>query len=124
QETQEFPGSSIRFADIRYANHGIHLRGLPGSSPLMGEIAENESVSFQASNNSLTGSGTLASRPQHVGNLASTQNGTVSIAGALSSVANIDFFQFEVNFGSAALTQMQRSTVFDIDYADDFSRPD
>lgn len=124
QEAQEFPGSVVRFADIRYANHGIHLRGLPGSSPLMGEVAENESVSAAASNNSLTGGGTLASRPQHVGNLASTQHGTISIAGALSSVADIDFFQFEVNFGNAALSQMQRSTVFDIDYADDFSRPD
>src|SRR5690606_42110660 len=85
--------------------------------------AENESVSGAASNNSLTGGGTLASRPQHIGNLASTQNGTISIAGALSSVTDVDFFQFEVNFGSAALTHMQRSTVFDIDYADDFSRP-
>src|SRR5690606_39305123 len=86
--------------------------------------AENESVSGAASNNSLTGGGTLASRPQHVGNLPSTQNGTISIAGALSSVSDVDFFQFEVDFGTAALTHMQRSTVFDIDYADDFSRPD
>ena len=44
QQAQEFPGSVVRHADIRYANHGVHVRGLPGSSPLLGEAQENESV--------------------------------------------------------------------------------
>ena len=44
QEAQEFPGSVVRFADIRFANHGIHVQGLPGSSPLLGEAQENEAA--------------------------------------------------------------------------------
>ncbi len=48
QEAQEFPGSVVRFADIRFANHGIHVQGLPGSSPLLGEAQENESADESA----------------------------------------------------------------------------
>ncbi len=38
REEQEFAGSTIDFADIRYAMNGVHLRGLPGSSPLIGKL--------------------------------------------------------------------------------------
>ena len=41
-EEQAFPGSLVRFADIRYANHGIHAQGLMSNSPLLGEAQENE----------------------------------------------------------------------------------
>ncbi|TWT49075.1 hypothetical protein Pla22_42670 [Rubripirellula amarantea] len=44
QQEQESPGSVVRYSDIRYANNGVHVRGLPGSSPLLGEAQENESV--------------------------------------------------------------------------------
>lgn len=44
QEEQEFPGSVVRYSDIRFANHGVHVRGLPGTSPLLGEAQENESL--------------------------------------------------------------------------------
>jgi hypothetical protein len=40
QQLDEFPGSTVRYADIRYATNGIELRGLPGHSPLVGESAE------------------------------------------------------------------------------------
>jgi len=127
QEAQEFPGSVVQFADIRYANQGIHLQGLPGSSPLLGEVGENESVDataqFASNNDAITGGTTLGVRPQYVGNLASTKTGTVSIAGALSNSSDIDFYQFDVGFTGVALSNLQRSTVFDIDYADGFSRP-
>jgi len=124
QEQQEFPGSVVRFADIRYANQGIHLRGLPGSSPLMGEVGEDEAVSAIASNNSLTGGGILAARPQYAGNLASTKHGAISIAGELSGLSDIDFYRVDVQFGSAGLSDLRKSLVFDVDYADGFSRPD
>ena len=44
QELQEWAGSSVNYADIRYAMNGVHLKGLPSESPLMGEIAEDESA--------------------------------------------------------------------------------
>ncbi|MCC6510379.1 MAG: pre-peptidase C-terminal domain-containing protein, partial [Pirellulaceae bacterium] len=44
REQQEFAGSTIDFADIRYAMNGVRLRGLPGTSPLIGEAQEDESV--------------------------------------------------------------------------------
>jgi hypothetical protein len=44
REDQQFTGSIIRYADIRYATNGIHVRGLPGHSPLLGEAQENEEV--------------------------------------------------------------------------------
>ncbi len=49
QEAQEFAGSVINYADIRYAMNGVHLRGLPTSSPLMGEAAEDETTLNQLS---------------------------------------------------------------------------
>ncbi|TVP99517.1 MAG: hypothetical protein EA381_09680 [Planctomycetaceae bacterium] len=122
QEGQEFPGSVVRFADIRYANHGIRLRGLPGQSPLLGEVREVEGGG--ASNNSLTGGATLLDRPQYAGNLASTPQGQLSIAGALSSAADIDFYRIDVNFPGGSLGQLLQTAVFDLDYADGFSRPD
>src|SRR5690606_40980138 len=51
QEQQEFAGSAVQYADIRYANHGVHMRGLPGTSPLIGEFQENEGENQSASNN-------------------------------------------------------------------------
>ena len=41
-EEQAFPGSLVRFADIRYANNAIHVQGLMSNSPLLGEAQENE----------------------------------------------------------------------------------
>lgn len=121
-EGQEFAGTTVQFADIRYANHGIHMQGMPGTSPLLGEVAEDESggFGFQFSNNSISG-GTPGQRAQYVGNLANTRNGAISIAGSLSSGSDIDFYYLQVNHG---LSGLQHSTVFDIDYADGLNRPD
>ncbi|HBJ35896.1 MAG TPA: hypothetical protein DDZ51_14335, partial [Planctomycetaceae bacterium] len=125
REAQEFPGSVVRFADIRYANQAIHLQGLPGSSPLLGEVGENETTPGGPTNNgSLTGGTNLGARPQYVGNLASTTNGQISIAGSLATTSDVDFYRVDVNFGLAALSDLRKSTIFDIDFADGFSRPD
>jgi hypothetical protein len=40
-EVDEYGGSTILYSDIRYAMSGIRARGLPGHSPLGGEIAED-----------------------------------------------------------------------------------
>src|SRR5436190_23185203 len=40
QQKDEKPGSTIRFADIRYATNAIEVHGLPFHSPLTGESVE------------------------------------------------------------------------------------
>ena len=119
-EEQAFPGSVVRFADIRYSNIGIHVRGLTSSSPLLGEAQENEAAAgFAASNDAPTifdGSQTFAQGAQYVGNLTNNASNVISIGGELASNADVDFYTFEVD--------RFQSVVFDIDYADGFNRPD
>ncbi len=131
QEDQEFPGSVVRFAEIRYANHGIHVRGLPGESPLLGDAQENESsdtFSFFASNDQIetsTGSFTDTAppgqRPQNLGNLVNNKNNVISVGGRLDFSSDVDFYQVDLDFGLGG--GLYQSTMFDVDYADG-SRPD
>ncbi len=157
REDQEFPGSVVQFADIRYANHGIHLQGLPSQSPLLGEAQEDEqnfdptailtggfgstSLSTIDWNGELTGGSSfvqpavdpanpflnnsrpLGARAQDLGNLVDSKTGTLSVGGELSSVNDVDFYRIDVNYDDS-LAGLQRATVFDIDYADGFNRPD
>ncbi len=140
-EEQEFPGSVVRFADIRYANNGIHVRGLPGESPLLGDAQENEGQEDPAGLNNATplGAGVplndeivttysvfssevpVGQRPQYLGNLVNNKKNVISVGGSLETPQDVDFFQVDLNFGQAA--ELYQSVVFDIDYADG-SRPD
>ncbi|QEG01721.1 Thermophilic serine proteinase precursor [Stieleria maiorica] len=167
QEDQEFPGSVVRHADIRYANHGIHVQALPGSSPLLGEAQENEAADpysqaardeidlstgglpiaggygidgeprygtdLYASNDQINGGfygpqdllnpTVLNSRPQNLGDLIETKTGTISVGGQLADVSDVDFYQLDID-RDGSLTDLRRSTTFDIDYAAGFDRPD
>ncbi len=126
REAQEFAGSVVRFADIRYANQGIHLQGLPSTSPLVGEVGENEIYGSITSNDLIVGSGSiLGQRAQFVGNLSSTKTGPISIAGSLETASDVDFYQFTVDSqGLATGAQLQKAMTFDVDYADGLNRPD
>ncbi len=130
-EDQEFPGSVVRYTDIRYANQGIHTRGLPSSSPLIGEAGENEAIAGSIASNDRIDSAPglfsdttpLGQRPQNIGNLVNNKNNVISVAGELSSSADVDFYQFDIDFSNGNGSQL-RSTTFDIDYAAGFNRPD
>ena len=52
-EADQFPGSTVRNSEIRYAIHGVEVRGLPGHSPLVGETAEDEEVGGPETNNTV-----------------------------------------------------------------------
>ena len=127
QEVDEIPGSSVTFADIRYASNGLDLNGVPRSSPLLGENRElNEPFgSPQVNDTPLTA--------QRLGNLLQTDRGAISVAGELNAFTNtdiwaddVDWYQFDIDYQAVSFTGLREyfSTVFDIDYADGIGRPD
>ena len=120
QEDQVFPGSVVRHADIRFANVGIHVRGLMSSSPLLGEVQENETTNLFLANNdapvTFDNTQTFGQGSQYIGNLTNGANNVISVGGTIGNLNDVDFFQFEVD--------RFQSVVFDIDYADGFNRPD
>lgn len=129
REQQEFAGSTIDFADIRYAMNGVHLRGLPGSSPLIGESQEDENVGqgrFFSNNGTAVGQVQTGSRPQYIGNILETTKGAISVGGTLSSSNDLDFYRMTISqedlVGSAFGSYVP--VVFDMDYADGMNRPD
>ncbi|MCA9173617.1 MAG: pre-peptidase C-terminal domain-containing protein [Planctomycetales bacterium] len=109
----EFPGSTIRNADIRFAGTGISVQGQPIHSPLLGEIAEDNTVND-----------TVATA-QRVGNVLASDRAVVSIAGRIASTTDVDMYEFQLNY-----EDVQPGTagglvpvVIDIDYADGLGRP-
>ena len=146
REQQEWAGSSVNYTDIRYAMNGVHLRGLPGESPLIGEAAEDEGVrngQIYSNNGVATGGGItnnfgggfvgnarvgnqLGNRPQYVGNLLETAKGAISVAGNISSNSDVDFYMLEINQKDivGSMAGGYASVVFDMDYADGLNRPD
>ena len=119
RETDEHPGSAVQMADIRYAANGIQLVGVPDNSPLTGEAAETITAAGTDAN------GTRATADE-LGNLLQTDQGTLSVAGALAAAGDWDWYRFEVQYTAIqnATVQVPRhlATTFDIDYADGFAR--
>ncbi|HND52794.1 MAG TPA: pre-peptidase C-terminal domain-containing protein, partial [Pirellulaceae bacterium] len=142
RETDEMPGSTVRYSDIRYATNGVMTLGLPSHSPLAGEVSEDSEVAADAGgpeqNNGVfqpvtSGGGggggfpiTLpGSGPQYVGNLLQTDRTVLSIGGSLTGTNDVDFYEFNVNYPSlsgAAGPSLYFPMTFDVDYADGFTR--
>ncbi|MCR9295349.1 MAG: Ig-like domain-containing protein [bacterium] len=130
---QEFPGSTVQYADIRYATNGVHLQGLPTHSPLLGEAQEDESSAngSYANNdvnffdNETTPGGTPGARDQYLGNLLETDRATISVGGEIANATDLDFYRFDLNYvGVNRPSQDSASVVFDLDYADGLNRAD
>lgn len=108
RETDEQPGSTVRYADIRYAQNGIEVLGQASHSPLLGEASETT-----VSNDTL---GTAV----NLGNFLNTDRAALSIAGALGKanttfdLADVDFYRFDVVPDSSAGSDWV-SVIFDID---------
>jgi hypothetical protein len=111
RQLDEKPGSTVRFADIRYPTIGLDVQGLPRNSPLVGETGENAG-----------GSNDLFASAQYVGNLLQTDRNTISIAGDISSASDVDWYTFALNYeqiqsiGGVSGGQKTWATVFDLDY--------
>jgi hypothetical protein len=134
-EDQEFPGSVVRYSDIRYANHGVHVRGLPGASPLLGEASENEAAAGESADNDFIMrpvptdpfddfllNDPPQQRAQYLGNIVSNRNNVISVAGELGFSSDVDFYQIDLLNDDVA--NSIRSMIFDVDYAAGFNRPD
>jgi hypothetical protein len=115
REIDEIPGSTVRFADIRFATNGIEVLGLPIHSPLIGEAVEVEGL--------LTANDTQTTA-QVLGNLLSTDRAALAVAGRIATATDVDFYQFDVTYDSVQSQGNLLSTIFDIDYADGLGRSD
>ncbi len=116
RELDEVPGSTIRYADIRDATNAIELYGLPGHSPLLGEVAESTSPNENDG------------QAQNLGNLLGTDRGSLSVGGNLANPQDVDWYAFTIDYGGIQNTPttapLVYSTLFDIDYADAHQRAD
>jgi hypothetical protein len=119
RQTDEQPGSVVRYADIRFATNGIEIVGLPSHSNLLGESGE---VSDAANN--------TAGGAQNLGNLLLSERNVVSVGGALSSANDVDWYSFTLDYdfiqNAPGSTDGGKTfpLVFDVDYADGLTRPD
>lgn len=111
QQENEFPGSTIQFADIRFAQTGIDVRGLPKHSPLVAEAGELEgdNGSFDAS--------------QSLVNLLQSDIAALGLSGVLSSETDADWYRFDLTqtevqtIGGINMNSGTIAVVFDMDYA-------
>ncbi len=118
-EVDEVPGSSVSFADIRYAQTGLSFVGVPGNSPLLGENSEVEVVASGATNNTFANA-------QNLSNLLQTNRQAISVAGNINSFTDVDWFSFDIDYQKISATGLREyfATVIDMDYADGIGRPD
>jgi hypothetical protein len=115
RQQDEKPGSTVRYADIRYPVTGIEVVGLPRNSPLVSENGENTTDS----------NGSLGAA-QQLGNLLQTDRNTISVAGEMANAGDIDWYTFTLDYdliqSIAGVSGGGKTwaTLFDIDYADGF----
>lgn len=90
------PGSTIRYADIRYATNGVELLGLPAHSPIIAEAGEIET--FNSVTGAFTNSNDTLSTAQTVGNVAQADRGVIGVSGVLSNQDDVDFYRVIVEY--------------------------
>ncbi len=120
RELDEIPGSTVQFADIRYARNGIEVLGTPQHSPLLGESGETTADNETRANS------------QELGNVLSQDRGAISVSGSLTDYNDVDWYQFTLDWdkiddypdGTGIRHDDFASLIFDIDFADGAGRPD
>ncbi|WP_146433541.1 GEVED domain-containing protein [Blastopirellula retiformator] len=111
REIDEFGGSTIKQADVRYATNGIEVLGQPAHSPLLGESAESPD-----NNNDTLGTA------QNVGNVLTTDRDAISIAGQIATTGDVDWFEFDLtreylqSIPGFSADDLFASLILDIDY--------
>jgi hypothetical protein len=126
RQTDEKPGATVRYADIRYASTGVEIIGLPKHSPLVGEASDREGDSAGTTTNN---NDTFLTA-QNLGNILANDRNTVSVGGFLAGATDVDWYRFNVDYdfvqSVVGLNNAGKSwsAIFDIDYADGLGRPD
>ena len=125
QQEDEFPGSTVRYSDIRFANTAIDVQGLPNHSLLTGEAGEV-----------VGGGNNTFGTAQPLINLLESDRAVLSIAGVLGNEGNatrdvdVDWYSFDAaTAGVQVIPGVNDSSgtvavVFDLDYADKANRAD
>ncbi len=111
RQQDEKPGSTVRYADIRYPTIGIDAQGLPGRSNLTGETGEHP-----IDDNDTFGTA------QEIGNLLQTDQATISVAGTVSTYTDVDWYTFTLDYDKVQkyAPDFSWETIFDLDYGDGF----
>ncbi len=98
QEVDEFPGSTVRYADIRYANNGIEVIGKPDRTPLVSDTVEfntpNNFFGLPISGVPVPGSTAAAT---DLGNLLESDQAALTVGGNLANSAQVDWYKFDLN---------------------------
>lgn len=110
-DVDEFPGSQVSNADIRFATNGVEVLGQPVHSLITGEAAEAGGVTV-------------------VPNVLNTDRAAISISGNLTDPlgAEVDIYEFEVFYDVTQTIagdgddSAHVPVIFDLDYADGLSR--
>lgn len=119
-EVDEIPGSSISYGNIRFADTGIRLVGVPSNSPLLGENAEIPETGPGGVSND------TRANAQALGNLLESNRQAISVAGSLDNFTDVDWYSFDLTYEKITPNLLREyfSAVIDVDYADGIGRPD
>ncbi|MDP7016121.1 MAG: pre-peptidase C-terminal domain-containing protein [Pirellulaceae bacterium] len=125
QETDEVPGSTVRFSDVRFSTDGIQVHGHPSHSFLGGEAGEPvDNFGFDTNDTSQTA--------VDLGNLLNTNGSALAVAGSIGSpfdpdaAHDADWYRIDLQYDSTQ-SSSQRVTptsafhagvTFDVDYSD------
>lgn len=134
QEKDEFAGSTVRYADVRYANNGIEVIGKPEQSPLVSSTAQTHIYDVKNFSNY------IFENAQDLGNLLESSNSTINVAGNLRPYPypELDFinqpaqdwYKFSLNYAQiqsiAGLSDGLKTfaAMLQVNYADGVGRPD
>jgi hypothetical protein len=118
QNLDEFPGSIVRYADIRYAAVGVDVIGKPAHSPLLGDTASSSIPhnTFETA--------------QDIGNLLTSDRNEISVAGNLATATDVVWFKMDLNYdlvqsiGGASNALKTFAAMFNVQYTDGLARPD
>ncbi len=101
----EDAGSTIQYADIRYAKTGIEVAGLGAHSPLQTEFVEPGDIAdFETALN--------------LGNASQSDRGEISVSGTLEPVSFLDDDPLNVVTSGVDWYTFSGAGVIDVDYAD------
>ena len=119
-EVDEVPGSGINYGNIRFADTGIKLVGVPFNSPLLGENGERPETGLGGVSNDTFGTA------QQLGNLLASNRQAISVAGNLDDFTDVDWYSFDLTYEKITplLLRQYFSAIIDVDYADGIGRPD